>query len=185
MIFAQELKLRLAAVTLKKGGVVAHACEGVWGLACDPFDEQAVARLLEIKRRNVSKGLIVIAADAASFGPELDALPAATACAVKASWPGPNTWIVPHQRFPSWVSGGRPSVAVRVPGHAQARRLAARFGGPLISTSANRAGQPAPRSMLRARKAVGDEVDYLLPGMTCGLGRPSRIRDATSGRSVR
>ena len=56
---------------LRQGGVVAHATEGVWGLACDPFDCQAVARILAIKGRSPDKGLILIGGSADCFAPEL------------------------------------------------------------------------------------------------------------------
>jgi len=59
-----DLHLDIAARTLRAGGIVAHACEGVWGLACDPFDPDVVARLAHIKQRSLDKGLIVIAAAA-------------------------------------------------------------------------------------------------------------------------
>ena len=130
-----------------------HATEGVWGLACDPFDAQAVARLLALKRRPLAKGLIVIGASESCFTPELEALESsAERKMVVDAWPGAVTWILPNVRFPGWITGGRDAVAVRVPGHPQARALAEAFGGPLVSTSANRSGEPAPTSGLKARR---------------------------------
>ena len=179
------LQLDVAARVLARGGVVAHATEGVWGLACDPFVDAAVDRVLEIKRRRVEKGLIVIAGSAADFAPELDALDRATREAVLASWPGAETWIVPNVRFSKRVTGAHAGVAIRVPDHAQARCLARRFGGPLVSTSANVSNLPAARTELQARLRVGRRVDYVLPGVTGGRRGPSRIRVAGSGAVVR
>ena len=176
-----------AASALASGGIVAHALEGVWGLACDPFNDAAVRRLLRLKRRGVGKGLIVIGATPAAFAAELDALPPAARAAVLASWPGAETWIVPTNRFSSLVTGeGKPAaVAVRVPGHEQARRLAAAFGGPIVSTSANLSGQPPARTEITARRALGRQVDFVLPGATAGRGGPSRIRLAANGAVLR
>ena len=162
-----------------------HATEGVWGLACDPFDAHAVARVLALKGRAAARGLIVIGASATMFAPELDALAPDVRAAIEASWPAAETWIVPNVRFPRWVTGAHATVAIRVPGHAQARALAARFGGPLVSTSANLSGQPPARTELRARRYFQHRVDYVLAGATCGSGRASRIRDAASGIAVR
>jgi len=182
---AATLAVEVAAATLRAGGIVLHATEGVWGLACDPFDAAAVARLLALKGRAASRGLIVIGARAETFADELARLPRATRAAIEASWPGANTWIVPNVRFPRWVTGARATVAIRVPGHAQARALAERFGGPLVSTSANRSGEPPARTELRARRAFQRRVDCVLGGATCGGGRASRIRDALTGRELR
>ena len=174
--------LRLAADTLRRGGLVLHATEGVWGFACDPFDAGAVERLLTLKGRDPRRGLIVIGADSADFAPELDALEPGERDEVEASWPGPVTWVLPNRRFPRWITGGRPTVAVRVPGHPQARALCRAFGAPLVSTSANMSGHAPARRRLQAialhASLVGqDGVDcYLLPGETQGRRGPSEIR---------
>ena len=165
---------------LRHGGVVAHATEGVWGLACDPFDCQAVARILAIKGRSPDKGLILIGASPDCFAPELEPLTAPERRAVQSTWPGPVSWVLPTARFPVWITGAgrrpRPTVAVRVPGHAQARALCARFGGPLVSTSANPSGVSATANVLRVRRWFGDLVDFIAPGQTQGRLGPSQLR---------
>ena len=177
--------LARAVTALRAGGVVAHACEGVWGLACDPFDRAAVHKILDIKGRAATKGLIVVAGAAVDFAGELDALDDALAVRVRASWPGAVTWLVPNRRFPSWVTGGRNTVAIRVPAHEQARALAAAFGGPLVSTSANRAGAMPAATADEVAQALGQDIDYLLPGATGGRKGPSRIVDAATGATLR
>jgi L-threonylcarbamoyladenylate synthase len=171
--------ISLAVRVLRDGGVVLHATEGVWGLACDPFNQSAVTRLLAIKRRPVSKGLILVGATAASFEPELSLAGPASRLQVEATWPGAVTWILPQQRFPAWITGEHEGVAVRVPAHPQARALAAGFGGPLVSTSANEGGQKAADNRwqaLRFASRSAPAVDYLLPGEVLGLRGPSEIR---------
>ena len=159
---------------------MAHATEGVWGLACNPFDCRAVARVLAIKGRSPNKGLILIGDSADCFAPELAPLTAADRRAVQSTWPGPVSWVLPSTRFPVWITGAgmapRPTVAVRVPGHAQARALCARFGGPLVSTSANPSGVPATDSVLRVRRWFRDAVDFIAPGQTLGRQGPSQLR---------
>ncbi|MYE84225.1 MAG: tRNA threonylcarbamoyladenosine biosynthesis protein RimN [Gammaproteobacteria bacterium] len=179
------MALARAVHLLETGGVVAHALEGVWGLACDPFDAGAVARVLRIKQRPVSKGLIVVAASPAPFAEELGDLSPTVRDAVLASWPGATTWVVPNHSFPAWITGGAPTVAIRVPAHAQARALAERFGGALVSTSANLSGWPPARSELVVRRHFGRTVDWVLPGATAGRRGPSRIRVAGSGAELR
>ncbi len=177
--------LHLAVRVLRRGGLVLHATEGVWGLACDPWSPAAVDRLLALKQRDVGKGLIVMAADAETFSAELDALPAADRRRVVESWPGAVTWVVPNRQFPVWITGGRNTVALRVTGHRQARALCRSWGGALVTTSANRSGRPPARNALQARacwrdlRAAGAALDvdvHLLPGETLGRAGPSEIR---------
>ncbi len=171
----------LAVRALSEGGLVLHAAEGVWGLACDPFNAQAVSGLLALKGRPVAKGLILIGSSAEDFSPELKALPAAAEDRVRSSWPDALTWVLPNRQFPYWITGANEGVAVRVPGHPQARALAAAFGGPLVSTSANPSGMPAPVDALVARRRLlergfpGPE-DYILPGKVLTPGAASRIQ---------
>ncbi len=180
-----EEPLREAARTLRAGGVVAHASEGVWGLACDPFQQAAVIRLLRIKGRAVAKGLIVIAGAADQFAPELATLDPDVVARIRAGWPGAVTWVVPNRRFPAWITGAHDSVAIRVPDHAQARALAEAFGGPIVSTSANRAGGAPGRTAQAVADALGSEIDYLLAGEIGTRQGPSRIFDAVGGAVIR
>ena len=171
-----EWHLACAVRVLREGGIVAHATEGVWGLACDPASRAVIRRLLQFKARAVDKGLIVIGASSADFSDELGRLSIAQRTQVCESWPGPVTWVLPNERFAGWITGGRDQVAVRVPGHPQARALCHAFGGPLVSTSANLAGRPPARSALRARRILRDGVDYFLPGEVLAPSGPSEIR---------
>jgi L-threonylcarbamoyladenylate synthase len=188
-------QLRLAVRSLRRGGLVLHATEGVWGLACDPWDHRAVARLLACKGRSAAKGLIVIGACSECFAPELAAVEETARTAVMESWPGAVTWVLPNRRFPPWITGGRDTVAVRVPGHAQARALCRAYGSPLVSSSANRSGRPPARRRLQAHGLMRDlrrrglldghaDELYLLPGETQGRQTPSELR-TLSGASLR
>ena len=173
---------------LRKGGVIAYPTEGVWGLGCDPRDEAATLRLLALKQREVGKGLILIAADEAQLAPfvDMDALDAGQRDAVRASWPGPNTWIVPASAdAPAWITGDHDGIAVRVTAHADVIALCEAFGGAIVSTSANRAGMPAASTFGALDPAVIAGVDGVLEGETGGLERPSAIRDARSGAVLR
>lgn len=176
--------IALAARVLKQGGVVAHATEGVWGFACDAFDRRAVRRVVEIKQRNAGKGLILIGASEQLFAPELASLSGDVRTDILASWPGPHTWILPNVRFGMLVTGGRTTVACRVPGHDQARLLAEHVGRPLVSTSANVSGGAALTGQEEVERHFSAEVDYILPGQVLNPGVPSTIRQI-DGRILR
>jgi len=184
----QRLAPDAAAVLLHRGGVVAYPTEAVWGLGCDPFDENAVGRLLDIKRRPVDKGVILVAAHVTQFEGLLawERLPADRADAVRAQWPGPRTWIVPATaRVPAWITGSHDGVAVRVSDHPVVVALCEAFGGPLVSTSANLAGDPPAFTFEALSPDVLTRVDGALAGETGGLRAPTAIRDAVTGAELR
>jgi L-threonylcarbamoyladenylate synthase len=176
------------AAALRGGGVVAYPTEAVWGLGCDPRDEAATLRLLALKAREVEKGLILIAAEEAQLAPFIDmaVLDAAQRDAVRASWPGPHTWIVPASAgAPRWITGAHVGIAVRVSAHAPVIDLCTAFGGALVSTSANRAGEPAARVIGQLDPRIIAAVDAVLDGETGALQRPTEIRDARTGAVLR
>jgi len=177
-----------AADALRRGGVIAYPTEAVWGVGCDPFDEVAVLRLLAIKQRPVDKGVILIAASRLQFGDLLDwdALTQAQRDAVFASWPGPNTWIIPTTpRVPRWITGSHDGVAVRVSAHPDVVALCEAFGGPLVSTSANLAGEPPAFTRDALDPRVVERLDGVASGETGGLASPTAIRDARTGAQIR
>ena len=177
-----------AAHLLRGGGVIAYPTEAVWGLGCDPRNEAAVLRLLALKQRAVDKGLILIAADETQLAPYIDmtALEDAQRAAVHASWPGPHTWIVPAStNAPAWITGTHTGIAVRVSALPTVIALCNAFGGALVSTSANRAGDPAPSSRDALDQVIVSGVDAVSVGETGELQRPTVIRDARSGDMLR
>jgi L-threonylcarbamoyladenylate synthase len=177
-----------AARALRAGGVIAYPTEAVWGLGCDPFSEAAVQRLLALKQRDVAKGLILIAAARAQFDGLLDweALPDERRGIVETSWPGPNTWIVPATaRVPRWITGAHSGVAARVSAHPVVAALCETFGGPLVSTSANRAGEPPAFERTQLDPILLAQLDGVCVGETGGLAAPTAIRDALSGTVLR
>lgn len=182
---AEDVDIHVAVGVLRKGGIVAHACEGVWGLACDPWNDSAVSRVLSIKGREEDKGLIVIGHDSGVFDTEIDELELTKQEMVRDSWPGHITWIVPSTRFPKLVTGGRSTIALRVPDHRQARELCKRIGTPLVSTSANVSSKPPAKTRMEVQQTLGSLVDFVLPGKIGCVEGPSTIRDALSGERLR
>nr|WP_210424604.1 Sua5/YciO/YrdC/YwlC family protein [Marichromatium bheemlicum] len=184
---AQRHRVRLAAAWLRAGAVVAYPTEAVYGLGCEPRDGAAVARILEIKQRDPAKGLILIAADFAQLESYVEPLDVARMREVRASWPGPNTWLLPARPdTPDWLTGRFSTLAVRVTAHPLAAALCRAYGGAIVSTSANRADHPPARDARVLRLALADDgPDHILYGACVGAERPSTIRDALTGRVLR
>jgi len=178
--------LRHAARVLRGGGLVAHATEAVFGLACDPLNAHALDRLMQLKSRPQSKGLILIGGHSEHLLCYASALPQECLQAVLACWPGPVSWVLPARAgLDPRLTGGRQSIALRFTAHAQAARLCRYYGGALISTSANLSGHKPAVTELGVRRRFRQYIDYILPGRVGGQRQPSQIRDAVSGRILR
>ena len=177
--------IKRAAAILQQGGIVAYPTEGVWGLGCDPGNAEAVLRLLALKHRPWQKGLILIAASYEQVAPFVTATPAMLK-RVRATWPGPVTWLLPAmESTPPWLRGTHHSVALRVTAHPLVAALCRRFGGALVSTSANLSGRPAARRRLQVQRYFGAELDYIVPGSLGSRPGTTEIRDARSGNVIR
>jgi len=183
-----ELTVDTALPVLRAGGVIAYPTEAVWGLSCDPAHEAAVMKLLQLKQRPVEKGMILVAADPAQLEGwvRMEVLPLDRQSAVLASWPGANTWILPAGvRAPRWITGEHSGIAVRISAHPLVAALCRAWGGPLVSTSANLAGEPPARTRAELDPRLLALLDGLIDGQTGGLAQPTPIRDALSGQVLR
>lgn len=172
--------------SLAQGGVIAYPTEGVWGLGCDPDNEAALRRLIALKGRDSEKGLILIAGSLAQLDEWLAGVDDEAMARLRQTWPGPNTWLIPDNgRARPLLRGSHPTLAVRVTDHPLVQALCAAWGGPLVSTSANRAGEAPAMSAEAVRQTFGDALDAVVEGELGGRDRPSTIRDLLSNRVLR
>lgn len=143
-----------AADCLKQGQVLAYPTEAVWGLGCDPFNQQAFQDILELKHRPVEKGVILLAGHLEQVEHLLQNLESNLRNQVIASWSNrqeterATTWLLPtDQHIPTWIKGQHSLVAVRVTTHPLCVELCDSFGGFIVSTSANPAGLTPAKSL--------------------------------------
>jgi L-threonylcarbamoyladenylate synthase len=176
--------VELAVERLRAGGLVAIPTETVYGLAADAEQQDAVARIFAVKGRPTDHPLIVHVADVESLDGWVDGFDGDAAHLAGACWPGPLTMLLPRgPRVHDIVTGGRATVAVRIPSHPMTLDLLARFGGALAAPSANRFGRVSPT---RAQHVVDDlaarldpDRDLVLDGGPCPVGVESTIVDLT------
>ena len=177
--------LKRAAEIVKSGGVIAYPTEAVYGFGCDPWDQQAVLRILRIKQRSINKGLIVISSDLTQLETLIKFPNQKIKNKVTAAWPGPFTWIIPaSDQCPGWLTGEHAGLAVRVTAHPVCRALC-NLTGPIVSTSANLADTPPIKTGWKTQMMFGDKLDYLLAGECSGELHPTTIREAVSGKQIR
>jgi len=181
-----RFRLKLAATHLRCGDIIAYPTEGVYGLGCNPLDQEAVLRLLALKERPTAKGLVLIAADFDQIEPYLNIPTESMRNRVLATWPGPVTWIIPAADWvPAWLRGEHTTLAVRVTDHPDAAALCRAFGGPIVSTSANKSGLPPARTPISVRKHFSTGHVLILSGGLGGLHGPTAIYDASTGVRLR
>lgn len=179
-------QIQHAVKTLEQGGIIAYPTEAVFGLGCDPFNEIAVDNLKRLKFRSYNKGFIIIAADFEQLQALVAHIPPAALAQVKATWPGPITWVFPAAEIvPLWLQGTQSTIAVRVTDHPIASAICKAYGKPIVSTSANHEGGKPARKEKEVVEIFGDSIDLVVSGMVGDLTQPTEIRDALTGKILR
>jgi L-threonylcarbamoyladenylate synthase len=172
---------RAAAVeVLQGGGIVALPTDTVYGVAVALDTLDGVERLFHVKQRPPDKGIMLLLDDAGQAS-SIGLMGAAATALAEACWPGGLTVIVPRRpdvSLPAALTGGAPTIGLRVPDH-DAPRVLARGVGPLPTTSANVSGLPEARDATEILDQLGDAVDLILDGGVAHGGPASTVIDCT------
>ena len=163
---------------LGESGLIALPTESFYGLAVAPCDEQALARLRQVKGRSEGKPILVLIGARSQLGPFVRSIPPAATVLMNAFWPGPLTIVFPAAvGLSDAVTAGTGSVGIRFSAWQPLVDLL-RLVGPVTGTSANREGKPPPRTAEEVQHSLGDALDLIIDtGPTTG-GRPSTVIDA-------
>lgn len=167
--------LQDAVKILRDGGVILYPTDTLWGIGCDATNEQAVARVYEIKRRSEAKSLVLLACDLDMVAKHVKEIPSIAIDLVEVN-DAPMTIIYPGAQYlaPNAVAADG-SVGIRIPvadedaapgrlsAGAFCRELVRRLRRPLVSTSANISGEPAPGSFDEIPEEIKAAVDYVVP----------------------
>jgi L-threonylcarbamoyladenylate synthase len=176
---ATENNIMTAAQIVKRGGLAVYPTETVYGLGCDPFNVEAVKRILDVKGER-NKPLPVLGASIVDV--EKVAVISQNGRRLAAKfWPGQLTMVLPKKpNFPDVVTFGLDSVGLRIPNNDVALRLLGLCGGLLIGSSANRTGEEPPRRVQEIAMELKGMVDVVLDGGAAAQGMPSTVADLTS-----
>jgi L-threonylcarbamoyladenylate synthase len=169
-----------AVVALRAGGIVALPTDTVYGIAVALDTPGGIEALFAAKQRPPDKGIMLLLADAAQ-APEIGQWPPAAAALVDAFWPGGLTVIVPQRAdvtFPAALTGGAPTIGLRVPDHPAPRALAAAVG-PIPTTSANVSGVAEAGDAAGIVDQLGDAIALVLDGGPAHGGPASTVVDCT------
>lgn len=173
---------------LREGGTILYPTDTVWGLGCDATNPAAVARIFEIKRRPDSKSLVLLASDLDMVAKYVKEVPSMAVDLVEVN-DAPMTIIYPgaiagkpdaegdrwHLAWNTVAEDG--TVGIRIPMADWCRKVAAKLGRPIVSTSANFSGDPTPQRFSEIPQEIKDAVDFVVPPSvdTQSTGRASQI----------
>ena len=180
--------LSSAAQLLKSGGLVALPTETVYGLGADATNKDAVARIYNVKGRPADHPLIVHIHSMQSLGDWADEIQSYAISLARDFWPGPMTLVLKRSLLAEdFVTGGQPTVGLRVPDHVIALALLSAFakigGKGIAAPSANRFGHVSPTTAQAVQDEIGDYLnkkDLILDGGPSSVGVESTIIDCTS-----
>lgn len=177
--FASDLAtMNIAVDILKNSGLVAIPTETVYGLGATINDEVALSKIFAVKGRPQSHPLIVHIAEieqlqTIAVNIHADALKIARAC-----WPGPLTLLLQrHENVSLSVTGGRETVAVRIPDNDFTHDLIINVGQPIAAPSANRFGKVSPTTAQHVCDDLQGDVDLIVDDGACLVGVESTIVD--------
>ena len=175
--------LLAAAEAVLRGGVIAFPTDTVYGLGCSLFDVSAVEMVARLKRRDPSLAVISLIPDPEqAYGLATDLTEVAERLITKC-WPGPLSLILRAAPIvPVRVRGAGSTVALRCPKDTLCQRILARIGGPVVSSSANRSGQPPAETAEDVVRIFGNQLDLVLDGGPRRDRRPSTLVDVSDTR---
>ncbi len=168
--------LKKAANFLRQEDVVAIPTETVYGLAGNAYSEKAIKRIFEVKNRPFYNPLIVHIKSIEELPKIAINIPPLAYQLAETFWPGPLTMVLDkHPSIPELVTGGKSTVAVRVPAHPVTLELLDLIDFPLVAPSANPFNYLSPTSAQHVKEQLGDKIPYILDGGNCEKGVESTI----------
>ena len=180
--------LNNALQTLRDGGTILYPTDTVWGLGCDATNPAAVARIFEIKQREDSKSLVLLASDLDMVAKYVKEIPSIAVDLVEVN-DAPMTIIYPgaiacepgasgDRWHLAWnVVAADGSVGIRIPLMEWCKQLVYKLGRPIVSTSANISGEPTPQRFSDIPQEIKDAVDFVVPPSVdvASTGKASQI----------
>ena len=156
--------IRAAVDVLRRGGIIVYPTDTVWGIGCDATSPEAVRRVFDLKQRADAKALITLVGSLAQLERTVDCIPEVAYQLIEYS-ERPTTIVYDH---PAPSAGIAPelladdgTIGVRVTGETFSKALCETFRKPIVSTSANISGQPAPASFAESAAGILDGADYV------------------------
>ena len=171
-------KIIKAAEIIKSGGTVAFPTETVYGLGANALDNKAIEKIFLAKGRPQDNPLIVHISDIAQLENLVENIPQQAYILMEKFWPGPLTLIFNRtSKIPDRITGGLPTVAIRMPNHNIALDLIKHSELPIAAPSANTSGKPSPTNSSHVIHDLSGKIDMIIEGGSTGVGLESTVLD--------
>lgn len=163
MYLNRELKEKIKHI-LNNDGVIAFVTDTVWGLGCLPSSEKAVAKIYEIKKREVQKPLILMSNDIKNLLPYVKEINEKAQSLIEKYFPGALTIVLDKSdKTPDYLTSGFDTVGVRVPDNAVFKEICEDINGRVLATtSANLSSEPSAKTFEQAIENMGKKADLII-----------------------
>lgn len=174
-----------AAEFIKRGAIAAFPTETVYGLGANVFDEKAIAKIFEAKRRPADNPLIAHVGTIGQVALLTAELNSNARKFIDAFFPGPLTLVLPKsEKVPMIATAGLETIGVRLPGSDLAQKFLQACGVPVVAPSANLSGKPSPTTWEAVREDMDGRIDCILQGETTEIGLESTVVDCSGKRPL-
>jgi L-threonylcarbamoyladenylate synthase len=155
--------LKKACEVMRAGGIILYPTDTVWGIGCDATNEKAVERVYELKQRVDNKAMLVLLDNPAKLEQYVESISGTARLLIEVAAGKPLTIIYPQGKniAPNLLAADG-SIGIRITSEDFSRRLCERFRKPLVSTSANISGEPAPSVFKEISDTIKEGVDYIV-----------------------
>jgi len=155
-------EVKRAAEVVRRGGVILYPTDTIWGIGCDPYNDKAIKKILEIKKRTEPKSLIILVCDVRNIENFVED-PVPIAFDLIEKWNRPLTVVFPRcKKFSDLVMTPDKTLGIRVTKERFTNKLLKELKHPLISTSANVSGTPSPLGYKYIAPVIKESVDYIV-----------------------
>jgi len=172
--------IRKAAQIISRGGVIGFRTDTFYGLGADPFNQDAVGTIKQLKGREDHKPILIVISDYEQLDRFISSISPAFDLLARRFWPGPLTLVgAARSALPPEITAGTKTVGVRLPNDDRVRLLVRTCGGALTATSAN-PSHVAPASTARqVHEYFGDDLDLIVDDGEAQTDRPSTVVDVS------
>jgi len=170
------------ASVIARGGVIAFRTDTFYGLGADPFNQDAVRKIKQLKGREDNKPILIVISDYDQLARFITSSSRAFQLLAKNFWPGALTLIgAACPELPSEITAGTKTVGVRLPNDDRVRLLVRACGGALTATSANPSHAAPATTARQVHEYFGDGVDLIVDDGEAQTDRPSTVVNASPG----